>query len=90
MKAHRKNTCLQEIGLHLRDLLSTLSSIVKSIMKVSEKKICIRFRKLHTCTSNNHNQIIGGLNFCLGGDTSCVFGGPTCDGGVFLGGLFTS
>jgi hypothetical protein len=26
----------------------------------------------------------------LGGDTSCVFGGPTCDGGVFLGGLFTS
>jgi hypothetical protein len=22
----------------------------------------------------------------LGGDTSCVFGGPTCDGGVFLGG----
>jgi hypothetical protein len=64
MKAHRKNTCLQEIGLHLRDLLCTLSSIVKSIMKVSEKKICIRFRKLHTCTSNNHNQIIGGLNFC--------------------------
>jgi hypothetical protein len=30
----------------------------------------------------------GALN--LGGDTSCVFGGPTCDGGVFLGGLFTS
>jgi hypothetical protein len=27
---------------------------------------------------------------CLGGDTSCVFGGPTCDGGLFLGGLFTS
>ena len=41
MKAHRKNTCLQGIGLHLQNLLTILNSIVRSIMKISEKKLCV-------------------------------------------------
>ena len=29
------------------------------------------------------DDTMGGMMKELGGDTSCVFGGPTCDGGVF-------
>ena len=29
----------------------------------------------------------GAHSACLGGDTSCMFGGPMCGGGVFLEGL---
>jgi hypothetical protein len=56
----------------------------------SEERHACGFCKRGTNKQNTNLQRKVGTCSPLGGDTSCVFGGPTCDGGVILGGLFTS